>query len=234
MRNDGEADAAAHRDAVEFLVEEYIERRRRGERADIDDFARRVPGREEESRLSSRDGVLNRRRCAAGGRDESLTGERLGRFRLLRLIGRGGTGVVFEAADDELDRGVALKILPGHATLDEREITRFHREFQAAARLHHPHIVPIFGVGVDQGTQRLAMQLVPGESLESVLSRREAEQPAPRHERRGLDRRLRAREVRGHRDSHPHRRDVGHAALHGARAFSRMTRNRLSPPCRAN
>src|SRR5262249_32944094 len=98
--------------------------------------------------------------------------ERLGRFRLLRLVGRGGMGAVYEAIDEELGRHVALKILPGHATLDERELARFRREAQAAARLSHPHIVPLFGVGEDDSTHWLAMQFIDGESLDRVLRRR--------------------------------------------------------------
>ena len=170
------------RDPVEALVEEFFERRRRGERSDPDDFARRVPGREEEFRdLVEALAVLESAAAATPG-SRALAGEireRLGRFRLLRLIGRGGMGVVYEAVDDELGRHVALKVLPGHATLDEREIARFRREAQAAARLSHPHIVPVFGVGEDEGTHWLAMQFVPGRSLDA-LQRSWRDQGAPR------------------------------------------------------
>jgi tetratricopeptide (TPR) repeat protein len=167
------------RDAVEALVEEFFERRRRGDVSDVDEFARQVPGRETEFRelvetLSALESAAQLGPTArAPDRGAPLAGrERLGRHRLLRVLGRGGMGVVFEAVDDELGRRVALKVLPGHATLDEREIARFRREAQAAARLNHPHIVPLFGVGEDDGTHWLAMQFIPGESLDHLLKRR--------------------------------------------------------------
>jgi tetratricopeptide (TPR) repeat protein len=169
------------RDDVEALVEEYFERRRSGESSDVDDFARRVPGREREFKelVETLNALESAATPAPKAKPPLESRERLGRFRLLRLIGRGGMGAVYEAADDELARRFALKILPGHATLDEREIARFRREAQAAARLRHPHIVPVFGVGEDDGTHWLAMQLIDGESLEQLLKRWRFESARP-------------------------------------------------------
>jgi tetratricopeptide (TPR) repeat protein len=157
------------RDAVEALVEEYFEGRRRGDRSDVDEFARRVPGRADEFRRLVR--ALEVLEVAGAAATPPAKRERLGRFRLLRLAGRGGMGAVYEAVDEELGRHVALKVLPGHATLDERELARFQREAQSAARLNHPHIVPLFGVGEDAGTHWLAMQFIEGESFDRVLQR---------------------------------------------------------------
>jgi len=157
------------RDPVEALVEEFFDGRRRGDRSDVDEFARRVPGRADEfRRLVSALDVLE---VAGAAATPPAKRERLGRFRLLRLVGRGGMGAVYEAVDEELGRHVALKVLPGHATLDERELARFQREAQSAARLNHPHIVPLFGVGEDEGTHWLAMQFIEGESFDRVLQR---------------------------------------------------------------
>src|SRR5262249_1827163 len=77
--------------------------------------------------------------------------EPLGDFLLLREIGRGGMGVVYEAMQRSLNRRVALKVLPFAAALDGRQLQRFKNEAQAAACLHHPHIVPVFGVGCERG-----------------------------------------------------------------------------------
>src|SRR6185312_2853075 len=69
-----------------------------------------------------------------------------------------------------LNRKVALKVLPFAAVLDQRQIARFRNEAQAAAQLHHPHIVPVFAVGQEQGVYFYAMQLIDGQSLEQVIA----------------------------------------------------------------
>ena len=101
---------------------------------------------------------------------QSLANERrLGDYELRRQIGRGGMGIVYEARQISLDRRVALKVLPFAAVLDKRQIARFRREAQAAAQLHHRHIVPVFGVGCEQGVHFYSMQLVNGQSLDRVI-----------------------------------------------------------------
>ena len=94
---------------------------------------------------------------------------RLGDYRILREVGRGGMGVVYEAEQVSLGRRVALKILPFAAAIDPKQRQRFQIEAQAAAQLHHPHIVPIFGVGCDQGIHYYAMQFVDGRSLAAII-----------------------------------------------------------------
>jgi len=95
---------------------------------------------------------------------------RLGDFRLLREIGRGGMGVVYEAEQISLGRRVALKVLPFAAVLDSRQIARFKHEAQAAAQLNHPNIVSVFAVGVERGVHYYAMQLIDGQPLDRALS----------------------------------------------------------------
>ena len=95
----------------------------------------------------------------------------LGDFRIVREIGRGGMGVVYEAEQLSLARRVALKVLPAHVTLDERAVGRFEREAKAAARLRHPGIVEIYAVGEDAGTHFFAMELVEGTPLNIVIER---------------------------------------------------------------
>ena len=96
--------------------------------------------------------------------------ERLGDYRIIREIGRGGMGVVYEAQQISLDRRVALKVLPFAAVLDQRQIARFENEARAAAQLHHPHIVPVFSVGCERGVHYYAMQLIEGQSLDVALA----------------------------------------------------------------
>lgn len=104
-----------------------------------------------------------------GAHDSPLSGW-LGDYRLKREIGRGGMGVVFEAEDTTLGRRVALKVLPFAAILNDKQLARFRNEAQAAARLHHPHIVPVYAVGVDRGVHYYAMQYIDGRSLEDAIA----------------------------------------------------------------
>jgi serine/threonine protein kinase len=77
--------------------------------------------------------------------------ERLDDYQILREIGRGGMGIVYEAVQVSLGQHVAMKVLPQHALLDHRHLLRFQREAKAAARLHHTNIVPVYGVGEENG-----------------------------------------------------------------------------------
>jgi serine/threonine protein kinase len=97
-------------------------------------------------------------------------GTPLGDFRILRELGRGGMGVVYEAEQLSLRRRVALKVLPLAATLDPRQLARFKHEAEAAACLHHNHIVPVFAVGCDRGVHYYAMQFIEGQSLAQVIA----------------------------------------------------------------
>jgi formylglycine-generating enzyme required for sulfatase activity len=95
-----------------------------------------------------------------------LIGTVLGDFVLLSVIGRGGGGgAVYLARQVSLDRTVAVKVLPGHATLFPRRLERFRREALAIARLPHPGIVPIYTVGEEDGIHYFAMEYVPAPDL---------------------------------------------------------------------
>jgi serine/threonine protein kinase len=74
-------------------------------------------------------------------------GARLGDFEVLRELGRGGMGVVYEARQVSLNRKVALKVLGGGLGLTPKAVQRFQREAEAAARLHHTNIVPVYATG---------------------------------------------------------------------------------------
>src|SRR5262249_18825289 len=93
----------------------------------------------------------------------------LGDFRLLREVGRGGMGVVYEAEQVSLGRRVAVKVLPLASTLDARQLQRFKNEAQAAAQLHHTNIVPVYFVGCERGVHFYAMQFIDGQSLADII-----------------------------------------------------------------
>src|SRR6516225_5716899 len=93
----------------------------------------------------------------------------LGDFHLIRELGRGGMGVVYEAVQISLGRRVALKVLPLAAALDAKQLQRFKNEAQAAAHLQHPNIVPVYGVGCERGVHYYAMQYIDGQTLAAVI-----------------------------------------------------------------
>ena len=101
--------------------------------------------------------------------NDDLTPGTLGDFRILREIGRGGMGVVYEAVQISLGRRVALKVLPFASTLDARQLQRFRNEAQAAAQLHHTNIVPVFATGCERGLHFYAMQYIEGQTLAEVI-----------------------------------------------------------------
>jgi tRNA A-37 threonylcarbamoyl transferase component Bud32 len=94
----------------------------------------------------------------------------LGEFRIIRELGRGGMGVVYEAEQTSLRRRVALKVLRYGAVADAEAMERFRREAETVARLHHTNIVPIFAVGCERGVHYYAMQFIEGRSLADVLA----------------------------------------------------------------
>ena len=93
----------------------------------------------------------------------------IGEFRLVREIGRGGMGVVYEAHQISLNRRVALKVLPFVAALDPKHLQRFQNEAQTAAQLHHTNIVPVYAVGCERGVHYYAMQYIEGQSVATVI-----------------------------------------------------------------
>ncbi len=113
-----------------------------------------------------RDGVA----AAREHRDSAAVVGTLGDFRLLREIGRGGMGVVYEAEQISLSRRVALKVLPFFDALDPRQLLRFHNESRAAASLKHPNIVGVHSVGHERGLHYYAMDYIDGRTLSDVVA----------------------------------------------------------------
>jgi serine/threonine protein kinase len=104
-------------------------------------------------------------------RDAHPPGTRLGGFEILRLIGRGGMGAVYEAVDTQLSRTVALKTLTAGMANREAAVARFKLEAQAAAQLLHPNVVAVHAFGVDRGVAYMAMEYLRGETLSAAVAR---------------------------------------------------------------
>ena len=124
--------------------------------------------------------------------EEDFPAEPLGDFRIVREVGRGGMGIVYEAVQLSLGRRVALKVLPFAAALNARQLQRFKNEAHAAAQLHHTNIVPVYAVGQERGVHFYAMQLIEGQNLATIIEglrqRTADEEPADGRARPGPDR----------------------------------------------
>jgi serine/threonine protein kinase/tetratricopeptide (TPR) repeat protein len=163
-------------DLVGELAESFLERHRRGERPTVAEYTAAHPELATEIRRVFRAVLMVEDvKAAASDFTGSLAAthgtapERLGDYRILRELGRGGMGVVYEAEQESLGRRVALKILAAQGLRNPKQVLRFHREARAAARLHHTHIVPVFGVGECEGMHYYVMQFIPGRGLDEVL-----------------------------------------------------------------
>jgi serine/threonine protein kinase/WD40 repeat protein len=157
------------------IADEFTQRLNRGEQPDIEAYVKLHPELAGVVREALTALLLVRSvpaDQAASGLELGVTGAVagcLGDFRIIRELGRGGMGVVYEAEQISLGRAVALKVLPFAATLDPRQLQRFKKEAQAAAHLHHPNIVPVYAVGCERGVHYYAMQLVDGQTLAATI-----------------------------------------------------------------
>jgi serine/threonine protein kinase len=163
------------------VAQEYLARAEAGDRPSVSEFVARYPDIAEP--LGRCLAGLEFVQAAAPHLSQPLDGVAppdaggavagtLGDFRILREVGRGGMGVVYEAEQISLGRRVALKVLPFAATLDPRQLQRFHNEARAAAGLHHTNIVPVHGVGNERGVHYYAMQFIEGRTLADLIAER--------------------------------------------------------------
>jgi serine/threonine protein kinase len=163
------------RHPVDELAEDFVARYRRGEHPSVSEYVRRYPELADQlSELLQALVLIEQLGPGQSGPDGALGSgspvpPQLGEYRILREVGRGGMGVVYEAEQVSLGRRVALKVLPGHALFDPEQLERFKREARAAARLHHTNIVPVFGVGEQGGVHYYAMQFIQGQGLDQVI-----------------------------------------------------------------
>jgi serine/threonine-protein kinase len=162
-------------------VEELAERLRAGDPVDLEALARAHPEWAERLRrlMPAIAAMADLGRSAAvagdGGPIPSAClgpaglGE-LGDFRIVREIGRGGMGIVYEAEQVSLGRRVALKVLPLGGAMDSKQLQRFQLEARAAACLHHTNIVSVHAVGCERGVPFYVMQFIEGRSLAQLIA----------------------------------------------------------------
>src|SRR5262249_28368426 len=161
--------SSPRRETVEQLAEDFVERYRRGERPPLSEYTERYPEHADQIR-DLFPALVMMEQIAPGSQSDLLPAsdrlprqrsgvhpERMGDYRILREIGRGGMGIVYEAEQVSLGRRVALKVLPWPAARDRTTLERFRREARASARLHHTNIVPVFEVGQEGEVRYYAM-----------------------------------------------------------------------------
>jgi hypothetical protein len=172
-------------DRLAEVLDVYLAALEGGTAPDVDELLARYPDLAGDLRecLASLAFIRRAGNLSVAG-DTSAEGEAaggvLGDFRILREVGKGGMGVVYEAEQISLRRRVALKVLPFAATMDPRHLQRFHNEAQAAACLHHTNIVPVYFVGCERGMHFYAMQFIDGQTLSDLIhQRRGSEKKAP-------------------------------------------------------
>ncbi len=164
---------------IDAVVEEFLARVRQGEEPAVGEYVAAHPelaGRIEGA-LSAIVAMEELRRGQKVGRqiaklDGAADGGRtthLGDFRIVREIGRGGMGIVYEAEQESLGRRVALKVMSGGLVGSATGRERFQREAEAAAKLYHTNIVPVFGVGCQDELLYYVMQYIDGVGLDVVL-----------------------------------------------------------------
>ena len=170
-------------DVLHELLGEIGEHLSRGEAVDVDDYLTTYPETAERLRRAIPGikaliqlGHIEKVEPTAG---LPMLGE-LGDYRIVREVGRGGMGVVYEAEQLSLHRRVALKVLPFAAVLEPQRLQRFKNEAIAMASLDHPNVVKVYGVGVERSIHFLAMQFIDGNTLADLIdARKRPKTPLP-------------------------------------------------------
>ena len=163
------------RDPVEELAEQFLAEVRAGKNITVADYQHRYPEHAESiEALFPTLLMMEDLKPAARNRDSADTlldrnVQRLGDFRILRKLGFGGMGIVYEAQQESLERPVAIKVFAPTLLSSPRLINRFKREAKAAGALHHSNIVPVLGVGEQWGIHYYIMQLIDGKGLDQIL-----------------------------------------------------------------
>ena len=169
-------------ETLDRLAEEFGAQCAAGKRPSVEEFATRYPELSEDIRdlfptlelvatLLPEDKSEPDFPGSDNGLENGLENLTIEDFRLIRELGRGGMGVVYEAEQLSLKRRVAIKVLPMAYLLGSQRRARFEQEAKAAGRLHHTNIVPVFGIGSSEEVTFLIMQLIPGLSLDKLIAR---------------------------------------------------------------
>ena len=161
------------------IIEELTNKLQAGNSVDIELYVRKYPRYEDALRgvMPALNALVNLGRSGSISPSHHAAQEPisiaelgiLGDFRLIREVGRGGMGIVYEAVQISLNRRVALKVLPFAAALDNKQLQRFKNEAQAVACLHHQNIVSVYGVGCERAVHFYAMQFIDGSTLADLV-----------------------------------------------------------------
>jgi WD40 repeat protein/serine/threonine protein kinase len=162
---------------LDRLAEEFAERHRCGEHPALQEYIDRHPELADDIRklfpaMALVERAEDDRRAwgtAAEGAAPCLP-RQIGDYRIVREVGRGGMGIVYEAEQVSLGRRVALKVLPRQVVQDGVALERFRREARSAAKLHHTNVVPVFDVGQDGEISYYAMQFITGQGLDLIIN----------------------------------------------------------------
>jgi serine/threonine protein kinase/WD40 repeat protein len=183
-------DAGDADDRLGEAIEEYLALAEQDQAPDLQEFIGRYPDLKDDLRAAMEGlelvhGLVGRGVSPSSGSsrgsgwDRRLeSGHRIAGYRVVRELGRGGMGTVYEAVHVGLDRPVALKVLGTHAAPDSSARRRFLNEAKTAAGLHHTHIVPVFDVGQVGGLCYYAMQRIEGSGLDQVIRHLRRTRPA--------------------------------------------------------
>ncbi|MGD8500562.1 MAG: protein kinase, partial [Phycisphaerales bacterium] len=168
---------------IEEAVRQFVDARWQGKEPDIDEFVSQYPGLDYQIRQRIRDvrkiDALFDSLVEANESDfedtvagENLVGQKVGNFEIVKMIGRGGMGVVYLARDTKLKRSVAIKSMPAKLAADSTTWMRFRREAELLASLNHPNIAVIYDIiEHEAGTGYLVLEYVPGETLAQRIGR---------------------------------------------------------------
>lgn len=168
---------------LDQLADEFVSLLRAGNRPSIAEFQQRHPTIKEEIEevltsvamiedLKQQNDTVGR---VSKRPFEDLSFERIGDYKIIRELGRGGMGIVYAAVHESLGRKVAIKVLPSKVFEGTEALARFKKEAQAAAKLHHSNIVNVFGVGECEGFHYYVMEYVSGQTLAHVIDRLKSE-----------------------------------------------------------
>lgn len=166
-------------EVLDELVEEFTRRLRAGEHPAISEFQQRHPELSDQiDELLSSVAMIEQLKSDTNRQSQrsdqmatlgSL--KQIGGYQIIRELGRGGMGVVFEAVHETLGRRVAIKVMPTPLVDGEKHVARFRQEARSAAKLHHTNIVGVFGVGESDGVYYYVMDFVDGQALSEVIKK---------------------------------------------------------------
>ena len=169
---------------LEQAVQQFVDAKLQGRNPDINEFAKKYPELEDQIRKRIQNiekiDTLFDSIMQVGENDfidtdirDNLIGRKVGSFDIVKVIGRGGMGVVYLANDTKLDRSVAIKSIPAKLAEDSTARMRFHREAKILASLNHPNIAVIHDIiEQEEGTGYLVLEYVPGETLAQRIARK--------------------------------------------------------------